>query len=194
MLTAIRYLWFGGFNVGTNVYNRHDSFNGNIITTNNIHNTIIINNYGNNNVNAFSNMNMGAMNGGGFRSYAPEIVGATGAEFSENTQIEVAVETPAARLLQETNGTDPAPDTDKGAVRRRMQPIRYRNRGRRSARVKVVNEAAFNCSFQCTGGKHRRTCPEAAIDKCGLNIKNRTGNERVRGRMCIRYDPETAKE
>jgi hypothetical protein len=53
-----------------------------------VHNTIVINNYGDNNQNYLNKINFGGVNNKKYlRSYAPEIALATNAEFDESTQI-----------------------------------------------------------------------------------------------------------
>ncbi len=138
------------------------------------------------------------------QDYGPKIAEAAGTEFSESTEIEVAVDITPTRLLQESsdagsnNPANPVPSAllDDNRIKYRARPIRYKNSDANNARVKVVNEETFNCTAYCTGNQTSRICNAKVFkgNKCGYKTGNLTGKEKRRARMCIRYYPEAAKE
>lgn len=157
------------------------------------------------NTNIRSSDNFGDMNLQTVKKYAPEIAKTVGSEFSQDIQLEAAIDITPTRLLQETSKTDtsdsnkPAvPDTmlDDKRIEARSKPVRYRRNNTKSVRVKITNEANINCSLYCTGNKTSRTCNENAFkdNKCGYKTGKLTGKERRRGVVFIRYNPESAKE
>jgi hypothetical protein len=81
-------------------------------------------------------------------------------------------------------------------VEDKSKPVKYRRNNTRGVRVKITNEVNINCSLYCTGNNTRRTCSSNLFkdNKCGYKTGKLTGKEKKGGRVCIRYNPERAKE
>lgn len=138
------------------------------------------------------------------KKYGIEIVKAAGYEFTQNVQVEAAIDITPTRLLQESpkadvndkiNPTIPDALLDDRRIEDQSKPIRYRRNNTNNVRVKVTNEANINCSLYCTGPKTRRACDQNLFkdNKCGYQTGLLTGNEKKRGMVYIKYNPEGAK-